>query len=115
MRNEEWKAGITYLHHLYFSIKSHRWKQIIYIYVKTVAPYVLSAATAGIGFAWKSGIAAELIGVVRGTIGASLHTARIFLQTADLFAWTITIVLLSYAMERAFALIFRRVIKWQSN
>ena len=91
------------------------WKQVIYIYVKTVAPYVLSAATAGIGFAWKSGIAAELIGVVRGTIGANLHTARIFLQTADLFAWTITIVVLSYAMERAFALVFRRVIKWQSN
>ena len=91
------------------------WKQIIYIYVKTIAPYVLSAATAGVGFAWKSGVAAELIGVVRGTIGASLHTARVFLQTADLFAWTIAIVLLSYATERAFALIFGRVIKWRSN
>lgn len=87
------------------------WKKAVYIYFKTVAPYVISAANVGIGFAWKSGIAAELIGVVRGTIGANLHTARIFLQTADLFAWTIAIVLLSYGMERVFRLFFGRVMK----
>jgi len=85
------------------------WKKVVYIYLKTAAPFVLSAANVGIGFAWKSGIAAELIGVVRGTIGASLHTARIFLQTADLFAWTIAIVLLSYLMEKAFRFIFGRI------
>jgi NitT/TauT family transport system permease protein len=86
------------------------WKRLVYIYAKTVAPYVFSAAAVGIGFAWKSGVAAELIGVVRGTIGENLHTARIFLQTADLFAWTIAIVLLSYVMERTFRLVFGRII-----
>ena len=91
------------------------WKKVIYIYLKTVAPYVLSAANMGIGFAWKSGIAAELIGVVRGTIGANLHNARVFLQTADLFAWTIAIVLLSYAMEKVFRLFFGQVMKWKSS
>ena len=87
------------------------WKKILFIYLKSIAPYVLSAASVGIGFAWKSGIAAELIGVVRGTIGANLHNARIFLLTADVFAWTIAIVLLSYTMERLFRLIFGRVMK----
>lgn len=90
------------------------WKRFTHIYLRTVAPFVLSAATAGIGFAWKSGIAGELIGIVRGTIGANLHNARIFLQTADLFAWTIAIVLLSYAMERVFRVMFGRVTKWSS-
>ena len=87
------------------------WKKIYFIYFKSVTPYVFSAASIGIGFAWKSGIAAELIGVVRGTIGANLHNARIFLLTADVFAWTIAIVLLSYLMERLFRLIFGRVMK----
>ena len=96
-----------------FNVPTH--KKIFYIYFKTVAPYVVSAATVGIGFAWKSGIAAELIGVVSGTIGANLHMARIFLNTADLFAWTIAIVVLSYLMERAFRLFFGRIRKWQSN
>ena len=91
------------------------WKKVAYIYLKTVAPYFLSAANVGIGFAWKSGIAGELIGVVRGTIGANLHTARIFLQTADLFAWTIAIVFLSYIMDRVFRILFGRVMEWQSK
>ena len=91
------------------------WKKAVHIYLKTVAPYLLSAAQVGIGFAWKSGIAAELIGQVRGTIGGHLHVARIHLETADLFAWTIAIVLLSYAMERLFLLIFGRVRAWQLN
>jgi len=91
------------------------WKKALHIYLKTVAPYILSAAQVGIGFAWKSGIAAELIGQVRGTIGGNLHIARIHLETADLFAWTITIVLLSYTMEKVFLLLFKGVRTWQSN
>ena len=86
------------------------WKKIYYIYFKTAAPFVLSAASVGIGFAWKSGIAAELIGIVHGTIGASLHQARVFLLTADVFAWTVTIVLLSYVMEKVFQKVFRLLI-----
>ncbi|MDR0273424.1 MAG: ABC transporter permease subunit [Clostridiales bacterium] len=88
-----------------FNVPLH--KKIYFIYFKTVAPFVASAASVGIGFAWKSGIAAELIGVVSGTIGANLHNAKIFLNTADLFAWTIAIILLSYSMERVFRFIFK--------
>jgi len=91
------------------------WKKAVYIYLKTVAPYIISAAQVGIGFAWKSGIAAELFGVMRGTIGGNLHSARIHMETADLFAWTITIIILSYAMEKLFLLLFGRVKRWQSN
>jgi len=76
------------------------WRVVFRIYAKSAAPFVLAAMQVGIGFAWKSGIAAELIGQVRGTIGGNLHIARIHLQTADLFAWTVAIVLLSYGMEK---------------
>ena len=87
------------------------WKIVLKIYIKTIAPFVISAASVGIGFAWKSGIAAELIGLVSGTVGASLHNARIFLLTADVFAWTIAIVLLSYIMEKLFRLLFSKVMR----
>ena len=89
------------------------WKKVLFIYVKWLAPFVVSAAAAGIGFAWKSGVAAEVIGLVRGSIGGSLHQARIFLQTADLFAWTVAIIVLSYCMEKLLRMIFGRVMKWQ--
>ena len=85
-----------------------RSKKIRYIYLPQLMPYLASAVVTGFGFAWKSGIAAELIGTAQHTIGFNLHMARIFLQTADLFAWTLTIVLLCYVLEQAFALAFRR-------
>jgi len=91
-----------------------KWKKIIFIYFKSVAPFVVSAASSGIGFAWKSGVAAEVIGLVSGSIGSRLHQARIMLQTADLLAWTLTIIILSYCMEKLFKLVFKRVLLWQS-
>ncbi|MCL1996915.1 MAG: ABC transporter permease subunit [Defluviitaleaceae bacterium] len=88
--------------------KVSTYKKIRHIYFYCVAPYVMSAASTGFGFAWKSGIAAELIGVAQHTIGFNLHMARIFLQTADLFAWTLTIVLLSFCIEKIFLYFFER-------
>jgi len=85
------------------------------VYLPSVLPYVISAAASGLGFAFKAGVAAELIGLVRNTIGINLQTARNFLQTADVLAWTITIVLLSYLMEKLFLLCLKRVKIWQSD
>lgn len=65
-----------------------------------VGPYFVAACQIGIGLAWKSGVAAEVIGLSEGSIGEQLYQAKIFLSTADVFAWTLTIVALSFALER---------------
>ena len=89
-------------------------RKIRYIYVPSAAPFVISAAESGLGFAWKSAIAAEVISMgARNTIGGSMHMARTFLLTADLFAWTIAIVALSFLMEKAFFMLFGRIKEWQ--
>ena len=80
-------------------------KKIRFIYFVQIMPYILSAIATGFGFAWKSGIAAELIGTSRDTIGFNLHMARVFLQTADVFAWTVTIVLLCYIVEKGISVV----------
>ena len=49
---------------------------------------------------WKAGVAAEVIGVVTGSLGERLYDAKIYLQTADLLAWTAVIVALSALFER---------------
>jgi len=79
------------------------WKRALHIYWPAVAPFVFSAASVGIGFAWKSGISAELIGAARGTIGGYLHRAQVSIQTVDMYAWTIAIVAVSYAIDRGFS------------
>lgn len=76
------------------------WGKMKYIYMPHLKPYVLSAFTASIGMAWKSGTAAEVIGVPKGSIGERLYEAKIYLSTGELFAWTIVIILLSVVMEK---------------
>jgi len=72
------------------------------LYVPQVLPYFRSACSLALGLCWKSGVAAEVIGVIRGTLGEQLYNAKIYFETADLFAWTVTIVVLSAAFEKLF-------------
>lgn len=72
------------------------------IYLPQVLPYFRSAASLALGLCWKAGAAAEVIGLPAGTIGERLYTAKIYLQTPDLFAWTAAILALSATFERLF-------------
>ena len=63
-------------------------------------PSLTSALSVSMGLAWKSGVAAEVIGSPGGSIGERLYKAKVYLATPDLFAWTLTIVLISAACTR---------------
>ncbi len=77
-------------------------RQLVGIYLPQVLPYFRSAASLGLGLCWKAGIAAEVIGLPKGSMGERLYTAKIYFQTPDLFAWTIAIVAASAVFERLF-------------
>ena len=53
-----------------------------------------------LGICWKSGVAAEVIGLPDGSIGDALYRAKITLSTGELFAWTFVIIVLSAAFEK---------------
>ena len=61
---------------------------------------------------WKSGIAAEVIGVPAHTIGENLYMAKIYLATSDVFAWTIVIILISAGFEKLFLALLNRAGAW---
>ena len=77
-------------------------KRFKFIYIPAVKPYLESACIISVGMAFKAGVAAEVIGVVGGSIGEKLYEAKIYFDSADLFAWTIIIVLLSVILEKVF-------------
>lgn len=70
------------------------------IYIPTLRPYIRAALSLGLGLCWKAGVTAEVIGQPDGTIGERLYSSKIYFETADLFAWTITIIMLSAICEK---------------
>lgn len=72
-----------------------------YIYRPALMPYLNSSLKVSLGMSWKSGVAAEVIGQPDHSLGAQLYLSKIYLDTAGLFAWTLTIILLSYGFEKA--------------
>lgn len=80
-------------------------KKIRYIYIPAVMNPLISASSVAIGFAWKSGIAAEIIGLIKGSIGNELYKAKLYLETPELFAWTVTIIIVSALCEKAIVLL----------
>lgn len=84
-------------------------KKLYSIYVPEVLPYFSAGCKLGLGLCWKSGIAAEIIGLPSGSIGEQLYNAKIFLSTGELFSWTLVIILISFLFERLFFLLLRYV------
>ena len=70
------------------------------IYLPGVRPHFLAALRSGIGFGWKSAIAAEVLTVPHSAIGRMIYESKLYLQTTDLFAWTLAVILLSVGLER---------------
>lgn len=75
------------------------------IYIPSVLPYFMSAIKVGLGFCWKAGIAAEVIGIPNGSIGERLYESKLYLMTDELFAWTVVIVIISMIFEKTVILL----------
>lgn len=80
-----------------------RWNIFRYCYLPELEPFLLSALTSALGLAWKSGIAAEVLGRPVRAIGRQIYDAKIYLETEDLFAWTLVVILLSIMLEKLIA------------
>jgi len=87
------------------------WRRLRFIYLPAVYPHLYSGFQAALGMAWKSGVAAEVIGQPLGSIGNGLYQSKIYLETADLFAWTITIILVSFLIEKVMLKVMAVVFK----
>lgn len=79
-------------------------KRLRLIYGPSVRPFLYPALLSGLGLAWKSGIAAEVLALPLRSVGSQIYYAKIYLETVDLFAWTAVIVLLSLLIEKLLAL-----------
>ena len=80
-----------------------------YIYVPQVMPYFYTACSVSLGMCWKAGVAAEVIGMPKGSVGERLQQAKVYLDTLDLFAWTLVIVTASLFFEKIVLLLVDKI------
>lgn len=91
--------------------KVNKINKIRYIYMSEVAPYLRAACSISLGLCWKSGIAAEVIGMPANSIGENLYQAKIYLNTPDVFAWTIVIIIISICFQKGFLALIDYLLK----
>ena len=90
-----------------------RGKKLREVYAPSVLPHFISACTTGLGFAWKSGVTAEVIAHPAFGMGKSIYESKLYLETPELFAWTAAVILLSFALEKLIVSILGRAVKWK--
>jgi NitT/TauT family transport system permease protein len=88
------------------------WRRFLADTWQRLLPYLVATCRNACGMAWKAGVAAELIGSPRGSMGERIYQAKLLLETGDLFAWTIVVVALSWACEKAFLALLRATGGW---
>ena len=86
-------------------------KRLRVLIFPSVKPYFLSACKTAIGLAWKAGVAAEIIAMPPRHIGTMIGEGKLYLLTTEMFAWTLTVILLSLTIELSFTAILKRLEK----
>jgi NitT/TauT family transport system permease protein len=73
-------------------------KVMVKIYLPTILPYFFSGARLAFGFGWRVSLVAETLGSSSG-VGYRLRQAADLIQTDQVFAWTIALVVMMAALE----------------
>ena len=84
---------------------------LFHIYLPHLKPFLISSLGLSCGMAWKSGIAAEVIGRPLSSMGNGINLSKIYIKTSELFAWTFAAVVLAYLMERGVRAALGRLIR----
>ena len=81
-----------------------------FVWIPQIRAALLAACSTAVGLAWKSGVAAELIGLADGSIGDELYSAKLYLDAPALFAWTVLIVAASLLCEKLIVWLLRLIL-----
>lgn len=83
--------------------------QVKFIYFPALAPHLYSGLKVSIGLAFKSGVAAEVIGMSKLTLGERIYMSKVYLETDQLFAWTLMVIILSFIFEKVILGLFKKL------
>ena len=86
-------------------------KKLYSVYIPSVLPYFVSSLISSVGLGWKAGVAAEVLCATKKSIGIEIFNAKSYLEYANLFAWTLTVIILSLILESAITYLLKLISK----
>lgn len=87
--------------------------RFFYIYRPALKPFMDNCLRISLSMSWKSGVAAEVIGTPDFSIGERLYLSKVYLDTAGVFAWTATVILLSWLFEKCGLFLWKKFCDWK--
>ena len=92
------------------------WRMVTDVLFPAALPHTMTGIKTGLGYGWRTIIAAELVFGISGSkggLGNFLNNARTFMRTDDVFAGIVTVAAIGVLLEAGFNLIERRtVVRW---
>ena len=85
------------------------------LYFPSLLAFLLPTLIDSVGLAWKAGIAAEIITYTSNSIGREIFDAKNSFLGAEMFAWTITVIIFSLIIEYVFKKLLFKDIKYEFN
>jgi NitT/TauT family transport system permease protein len=79
-------------------LRMPQWKVMTKIHLPTILPYFFSGVRLAFGFGWRVSLVAETIGSSSG-VGYRLRQAADLIRTDQVFAWTLTLVVMMATIE----------------
>lgn len=76
-----------------------RWKSLFRVKLPQCTNEIITGLVSALGFAWKSGVAAEVLCASDVSIGHKIYSAKAALNFDEVYAATLTVVLLSLVIE----------------
>lgn len=83
-------------------------KRVRTLYLPSLVPHLRASVTTAVGLGWKAGVAAEVIARPLYALGTSIYNTKLYLETAELFAVTLVVVLVSVLLEKLTARLIGR-------
>lgn len=82
-----------------------------HVMIPAALPFIKSAVSTGLGFAWKAGVAAEIICNTQNSLGNLIASGKNSIAYEEVFAATIVVIILSVLFEHGISALFGRAKK----
>lgn len=81
-------------------------QKIKYIYIPSVNEFLFTGFTSSFTLSWKVVVASEVLCLPKYSVGTAMYSAKVHLETADVYAISLVIIILSFVCEKIAIIIF---------